>query len=165
MPLLGLYYLANCSSWFLLIICKQTYWDTLCVRYGWEPSKLPSHCTSGANFTTTHAFSCSRGAFPTIRHDQIHDLIAQLLTEVCPSVEVELPLQPLSGESFHHRSANVEDNTRLDVKALGLWVSNRQSVYLDVRCSTHTLTPTQTSQSKQLTEEIRRKKDTTMRRE
>ena len=91
---------------------KQAFWDTLCIRYGWEPSKLPNHCSFSANFTTTHVFSCSRGAFPTIRHDQICDLTAQLLTEVCPSVEVEPPLhwQPLSGESFHHRSANVEDN-------------------------------------------------------
>ena len=47
---------------------KQAFRDTLCVRYGWEPTRLPSHCSCGAQFTTTHAFSCSKGAFPSIWH-------------------------------------------------------------------------------------------------
>ena len=105
----------------------------LCVRYGWEPTRLPSHCMCGAQFTTTHAFSCAKGAFPSIRHDRIRDMTAQLLSEVCPNVEVEPPLQPLTGETFRHRTANVEDNARLDVKAQGFWGSNRQCAYFDVR--------------------------------
>ena len=72
-----------------------------------------------APFTMTHAFSCSKGAFPSIRHDQIRDMTAQLLSEVCPNVEVESALQPITGETFPYRIANVGDNTRLDVKAQG----------------------------------------------
>ena len=112
---------------------KQAFRDALCVRYGWEPTRLPSHCTCGAKFTTTHAFSCPKGAFPSIRHDQIRDVTAQLLSEVCPNVEVEPALQPITGETFHYRTANVEDNARLDVKAQGFWGSNRQCAYFDVR--------------------------------
>ena len=112
---------------------KQAFRDALCVRYGWEPTRLPSHCMCGAQFTTTHAFSCAKGAFPSIRHDRIRDMTAQLLSEVCPNVEVEPPLQPLTGETFRHRTANVEDNARLDVKAQGFWGSNRQCAYFDVR--------------------------------
>ena len=42
---------------------------------------------------------CSTGGFP---HNEVCDLTAQLLTEVCSSVSVEPPLQPLSGETFTH---------------------------------------------------------------
>ena len=82
------------------------------------PTGLPSLCSCGAQFNTTHAFNCNREAFPTIRHNCICDLTAQLLTEVCPSVEVEPHLQLQSEETFPHRTTNLEDNARLDVKAL-----------------------------------------------
>ena len=49
---------------------------------------------------------------------RIHDLTAQFLTKVCPSVEVESQLQPLSRETFPHQTTNLEDNARLNVKAL-----------------------------------------------
>lgn len=45
---------------------------------------------------------CSTGGFLTIHHNEVRDLTAQLLTEVCPGVSVEPPLQPLSGETFTH---------------------------------------------------------------
>ena len=112
---------------------KQAFRDALCVRYGWEPTRLPSHCSCGAQFTTTHAFSCLTGAIPSIRHNRIRDVTAQLLSEVCPNVEVETPLQPLTGERFPYRTANVDDNARLGVKAQGFWGSDRQCAYFDVR--------------------------------
>ena len=60
-------------------------------------------------------------------------MTVQLLSEVCPNVEVEPPLQPLTGETFPYRTANVEDNVRLDDMAQGFGGSNRQWVYFDVR--------------------------------
>ena len=36
--------------------------------------------------------------FPSIRHNEIRDLTANLLTEVCNDVCIEPDLQPLSGE-------------------------------------------------------------------
>ena len=41
---------------------------------------------------------CSKGGFPTIRHNEVRDLTADLLTEVCYDVEVEPKLQELTGE-------------------------------------------------------------------
>ena len=35
---------------------------------------------------------CSTDGFLTIHHNEVRDLTAQLLTEVCPSVSVKLPL-------------------------------------------------------------------------
>ena len=55
------------------------------------------------------------------RHNRIRGLLAPFLTEVCPNVSIEPAFQPLSGETLSHRSANVEDRTRLDVKAQNFW--------------------------------------------
>ena len=48
--------------------------------YEWEPTRLPNHCSSGAQFITTDACSCSIEAFPSIQHDLIRDVTAQLLS-------------------------------------------------------------------------------------
>lgn len=112
---------------------KQAFKDALCIRYGWEPTRLPTHCTCGAPFSTTHAFSCSKGAFPSIRHDHIRDITAELMTKVCYNVETEPTLLPLSGESFQRRTANVEANARQDIRAQGFWGGQRESAFFDVR--------------------------------
>ena len=59
---------------------KGTFWDALCLRYGWQPSSLPQLCTCGASFTVNHAMTCHKGGFPTIRHNEICDLSASLWT-------------------------------------------------------------------------------------
>ena len=65
----------------------------------------------------THAMTCNLGSFPTIYHE-IRDLTASLLSEVCHNVAIEPHLQPLNeGEGFHHKSANTDENSRLDIHA------------------------------------------------
>lgn len=56
--------------------------------YGWTPERLPSKCACGAGFSVEHALSCPKGGFPSIRHNEIHDLTATLLTEVCNDVRM-----------------------------------------------------------------------------
>ena len=63
------------------------------------------------------ALSCSRGGFTFIRHNEIRDITADLLKEVCHCVGTEPSLQPVTGEHFEHRSANGEDGARLDIVA------------------------------------------------
>ena len=58
-------------------------------------------------------------------------MTAKLLTEVCHNVATEPPLQPLSGEIFIHRSANVSAEAHLDIKACGFW-NQTQDAYFDV---------------------------------
>ena len=53
------------------------------------------------------------------RHNEIRDLTAQLLTEVCNDVCVEPTLQPISGESLSGASSNIQDGARLDIAANG----------------------------------------------
>ena len=77
--------------------------------------------------------SCPKGALPSIRHDRVRDITAQLLTEVCPNVAIKPTLQPLTGERFSLRSTNVEDEARLDIKAQDFWNKNGSSTFFDVR--------------------------------
>jgi len=63
------------------------------------------------------AFSCSCGGFPSIHHNEIRDLIASLLSEVCSGAGVESALQPVEGEPLQFATANIDDGARLDVVA------------------------------------------------
>ena len=61
------------------------------------------------------------------------DITAGFLCEVCHNVGIEPSLQPLSGEQFHYRSANVEDGARLDVRAESFWGRDRRQAYFDIK--------------------------------
>ena len=112
---------------------KGAFRDALCLRYGWRPQHLPSHCVCDHQFTVEHALSCSRGGFPSIRHNEIRDITADLLSEVCHNVGTEPCLQPVTGEQLTYRTANREDDARLDVVAQSFWGRDRQRAFFDVR--------------------------------
>ena len=94
---------------------------------------ISSHCACGNKLTTEHVFSCAKGGFPSIRHNEIRDITASLLIEVCNNVSIEPELQPLSSESFHLASAITDDGDRLDIGADGFWGSSSQRTLFDVR--------------------------------
>jgi len=64
---------------------------------------------------------------------ELLDLTAHLLTEVCHNVGIEPELQPLDGTRMDHRTANLEDGARLNIKADSFWSKDRQSAFLDIR--------------------------------
>ena len=79
---------------------KRDFRDALALRYRWLPSQAPTHCACGKSFTVEHALSCPNGGFPSIRHNEVRDLTATLLMEVCHNVSIEPDLQPLTGEQL-----------------------------------------------------------------
>ena len=87
---------------------KGAFRDAIALRYGWLQSNIPSICTCGKSFTVEHALSCPLGGFPSIRHNEIRDLTANLMTVVC-HVSIEPHLQPITGETFPAMTANTED--------------------------------------------------------
>ena len=110
---------------------KTDFTDALCLRYGWIPSHLPSHCVCGKAFSVSHAFSCPHGCFfSIIRHNDIRDLTARLLSEVCHDVQVEPHLQPLTSEVLHYRTAVLEDDA---IRAAGFWGCRHHRSFFDVR--------------------------------
>ena len=79
-----------------------------------------SHATGITNMGQINYY-CKTGGFPAVRHNEVRDITASLLSEVCHGVTVEPHLQPLSGESMSRSSAINEDGARLDVAAYGFW--------------------------------------------
>ena len=56
-----------------------------------------------------------------MHHNEIRDLTASLLDEVCGNVQIEPTLIPLSGEAQLGKPANTSSEARLDVSASGFW--------------------------------------------
>ena len=67
-----------------------------------------------------------------MRHNDIRDLTASLLTEVCSQVIVEPELQPVSNsDEYPLATSNTQDGTRLDVVMNGFWgVVNQRNALL-----------------------------------
>ena len=107
--------------------------SALCLRYGWTPPHIPSHCVCGKAFSVTHALSCPHGTFPIIHHNDVHDLTAKLLSEVCHDVQTDPHLQPLTGEILCYKSAVHEDDARVDIRAAGFWGCRHHCSFFDVR--------------------------------
>ena len=110
---------------------KGEFRDALCLRYGWRPTNMAQLCNCGTQFTVDHAMICHMGVFPTICHNEIRDIIASLLTEVCHNVATEPALQPLTGEKMIARTANSDEGARLDIRARGFW-NRAQDAFFDV---------------------------------
>ena len=115
-------------------------------------------CTCGQCFSLEHALSCPAGGFPSIRHNEVRDITATLLFEACTNVEIEPHLQPLTGEHFPLRTANSEQNARLDVVVNGVWGGRFERTFFDVRnfvCSIRLLNQIWTPLSPLLIEDTR----------
>ena len=131
-------------------LTRREFLDALCLRYGWEPAKLPSSCVCGHRFSLEHALTCRKGGYVTMRHDEVRDLLASLLSETCHNVSCEPELQPLNETPLHTRGANRADGARLDIKAGAFWGRSRFEVtFFDVRvfnpyATSYRTTPPQT---------------------
>ena len=64
-----------------------------------------------------------------MRHNEIRDVEASLIREVCHDVQVEPALIPLNGQQFH---ASANHIARLDVSDRGLWAPMERA-FFDVR--------------------------------
>ena len=98
---------------------KGAFLDAMALCYGWAHSKPPTQCACGATFAVDHLLSCPRGGFPSLRHNEIRDLTARLLTEVCNDIQIEPELQEITTEVMSGRCANTTNGARLDIAASG----------------------------------------------
>ena len=112
---------------------KEAFHDALALRYGWTPDRLPSKCACGASFSVERALSCAKGGFPSIRHNEIRDLTATLLTEVCNDVCIETELQPVTDEELTGSTANSQAGARLDIAANCVWGGTFERTFFNVR--------------------------------
>ena len=68
----------------------------------------------------------------SICHNEIRDLTANLMAEVCHNVSIEPTLQPITGVTFSALSANTEDGTQSDIAADGVWGGRLERTCFDV---------------------------------
>jgi hypothetical protein len=77
------------SSWLTIlplksenfVLNKKEFYDALSFRYRWTPKYLPSLCPCGKKYVD-HAMSCMKGGFVHRRHDEVRDMLANLLKDV-----------------------------------------------------------------------------------
>ena len=111
---------------------KQAFRDALFLRYGIPLKRLSAKCVCGTPFNENHALNCPRGGFVMIRHNEVRDLTAKLLTEICKAVSVEPALTHLTGETFALKSTTVDDDARCEVAVRGFWIRGSKA-FLDLR--------------------------------
>ena len=85
-----------------------------------------------AMMSMQHALNCKVGGLPIHCHNDIRDLIASLISEVCVNTNIEPSLQPLSGECLERKSANTRDDGRLGIRCRGFRQTG-QDAYFDIR--------------------------------
>ena len=61
----------------------------MAMRYSKHILGLPSKSACGSNFDPVHALDCEKGGFIHSRHDQLRNLEAKMLSEVCQDIEIE----------------------------------------------------------------------------
>ena len=131
----------SASSWLLALpiedhgfaLHKGAFRDAICLRYNWQPTRLPNKCICGRAFSVDHALSFPTGGLPTVRHNELRDFTAKVMTEVCHDVCLEPSLQPLTGEALTFATATSEDEACLDIRAQGFWGNRHQQAFFDVR--------------------------------
>ena len=100
----------------------------------WSPLRTPSLCACGSSFSVEHVLSCPKSGLPTLRHNDIRDLTASLLTEVFSQVIVEAELQPVSNPNeYPLATSNTQDGARLDVAMNGFWGGQSEKCFVNVR--------------------------------
>ena len=105
--------------------------DALYLRYDWALRYFPARCCCGEAFSTTHALCCATGGFPSIRHNKMRDVMADLLTEVCSDVAIEPLLAPVADEVIMAASTNTAPDACADVCARGFW-TRPQNAFFDI---------------------------------
>ena len=108
---------------------KSDFRDALCLRYDLSLDGVALSCVCGGEMSSHHALTCPSGGYPTQRHNELRDLLADALGSVVCDVAIEPPLMPLQGEAVSGSSA---DGARVDIRARGFW-TRQQNAFFDVR--------------------------------
>ena len=112
---------------------KTEFRDGIALRYTWEAKNTPAIFPCGKEFSLTHALHCAKGGYTHQRHNEIIDVFANLMDDVCHDVQIEPKLQSLDGEIFSSNSTTTDDDARLDIKGNGLWGSRFNRTFFDVK--------------------------------
>ena len=84
-----------------------------------------SHCSCGHPFSAEHTVLSNCRGFLSTRHNEVRNITASLLSEVCHAISMEPHLLSLWGESMSHRSAITNNGACLDIAVHGFCKGDR----------------------------------------
>ena len=70
-----------------------------------------------------------RGGFISIRHNDLPELTADMILEVCKVTEIKPKLTPLSGEELQGKTSNNSNETRIDIRTPGFWKHGNRYIF------------------------------------
>ena len=73
--------------------------------------------------------NCKKGGFVSIMHNDLHNLTANTVSEVCKDTEIEPKLLTLPGEELYGRTTNRSNEVRFDIRADGFWERGQQAFF------------------------------------
>ena len=114
-------------------LTKTEFRDGIALRYTWEAKNTPAICPCGKEFSLTHALHCAKSGHTYLRHNEIRDVFANLMDDVCHDAQIEPKLQCHDREIFSSNSTTTDDDARLNIKANGLWGSNFNRTFFEVK--------------------------------
>ena len=77
---------------------------------------LPTSCPCGSEFGIQYSMSCKKGGYISIGHNDLGNLTANVMSEVCKDAEIEPKLTPVSGEELWNEAGHI---SRLEVSGNG----------------------------------------------
>ena len=81
----------------------------------------------------SQALSCKKGGFVTLKHNELRDITAEMLGEICRDVKVEPMLSEIEkGEEMVKKSNKQAREARFDVSAVSFWTKG-QKAFFDIR--------------------------------
>ena len=80
--------------------------------------------------TVDHALTCPSGGYPTARHNEVRDLLANVMMDILRDFEIEPKLLLYQGEDLEGKTANRANEARLDIRAKGFWTRQQEAFFL-----------------------------------
>ena len=90
---------------------KKAFWHAIWIRCNIPLERLPALCASGDSFNLQHVLSCPKGGLVITRHNEMRNLTAEILGEVCKNVVIKPLLTALMGEELP-KSTNTSSQAR-----------------------------------------------------
>ena len=82
---------------------------------------LLTSCPCDSKFDIQHSMSYKEGGFLCIRHNDLRDQTANMMSEVCQDIEIEPKLTPSLGEELQDRTSNNSIKEKIDIRTRGFW--------------------------------------------
>ena len=110
---------------------KNDFREAIRLQYNLTLHDLPSNCACTEKLGVQHALICKKGGFVSQTDDHIRDLLTVPINKVWLNVQSEPLFIPLTGEYLKYKTANTNDESRLDIKAREFWKYGK-TVFFDI---------------------------------